>query len=329
MILQGATNLPAYQLPCNPFPRRPLMSLESDGDHDCFSMVDGWKGLDVAAESFIAKKVSDEKPVHFVLVGADKTGRTSIANYLVRLWANRRGGKDAVVVNTRDPGANSGTYSIEGNMIQWAQEFLALNIVKNLGLAPSTLDCLRRLSPSNWNPSLMSEALANLEHDFRNSGQNGQQRFLAAIFEHGRGDELVMKIKDSFKHTQAIVVTTIDDTGDSGKLVSSVVDTHFDGLALRLRPIQGADVVTLIKHQWERVGNGMENPFDLTAVEDVFDSPRPIGRVVGMLAWLLDNANAAHGGVAPWPSTRTLAFGEEALRAHVRNYDLELQSARR
>jgi len=327
MTPMGGDDLLAYGLARNPFLRRPLNPLDSDDDRDCISKLDGWKDLDVAAKDLIARKISDEKPVFFALVGAGKTGRTTIANYLVHLWADARGGKEAVFLNFDDQKYNSGTYSIPDTMTGWIQQFVSLNIKKQLGLAESTLKCLDGLSSSNWNSSRMSEALLRLEGDLQEA-KSGRRQFLAAVFEHGRGDELVMKITDSFKHTQAIVIATIDDTRDSEKLVASA-RAGSDWQVLDLKPIHGADVATLIEDQWDRVGNG-ENPFELKAVPGVFDTPRPIGQVVRMLAWLMEDTNAHHPGVKDaWPLVRTLKINEQVLRTFVTNYDRELQSARR
>ena len=323
--------IPVYGLTSNPFRLETLDPLFHPTDLDCLSLVDGWKDL-TEAEELIGRRVAEEKPVFFVVEGASDTGRSSVANYLVYLWAKERGvGRDSVLVHPphpRDSGGNRGTYAPEDQVLGWISSLRVRNVVERLGLTEPTQKQLSGL-PQAASPTAATDyslALYNTERDLRTPADGGRELLLAAILERGKGRGLVPLIRESFQATRAIVVITVDSSVDSQDVLADIsrLLPSDQGLVLSLGPIQGADVGTIIENRWDCYRKGIENPFDLTAVAEVFTSPRPIARVVKALGWMLEVRQAEFSDEEPWPATKRLAFKADQMHRLLSSLDRNL-----
>lgn len=321
MPLPGAA-LPAYGLPLNPFTMSTLNPLINEADRECISQVDGWKNLS-AAKELIRQRAATDKPVFFVVVGASSTGRSSVANYLVHLWAHERGiDSDAVIVQRRDPGQDGGVYTPETQIMEWAQDLLIHEDIEPQGLEVPTRTRIEELSESS---TLIKFGLAlrDVDRDLRRPLAGNKVRYLAAILERGKGDDLIRKVKECFKATRAIVIVTVDESSDTENLLMSIEQFLMpnEGLCVNVGPIMGTDVATLIHDRWEAVGSGARNPFDLAVAPEVFDSPRSIARVMRLLKEMLDTQQDLHDGQRPWPDDPRLAFGESQMRGLLARFE--------
>jgi hypothetical protein len=328
MPLAGGA-LPAYGLSVNPFTMPTLNPLISEADRKCISLVDGWKNLS-AAKELIRQRAAADKAVFFVVVGASSTGRSSVANYLVQLWAQERGiDSDAVILQRRDPGQDGGVYTVETQIMEWAQALLINEDIDPEALEAPTRTRLEELSEAS---SIIKFGLAlrDVDKDLRRPLDGNKVRYLAAILEHGKGDDLIRKVKECFKTTRAIVIVTVDKSSDSDTLLMNAGQFLMpdEGLCVNVGPIMGADVATLIHDRWEAVANGVQNPFDLTVAPEVFDSPRPITRIVRLLKEMMSTQQDLHDGQHPWPDDQRLGFGEAQMRGLLARFE-ELLAERR
>jgi hypothetical protein len=321
----ASTSLPAYGMPVNPFAMSTLDPLVSLADRQRVSLVDGWKDLTLAID-LINKRVALDKAVFFVVAGASSTGRSSVANYLVHRWAQARGiTGDAVVVHRRDPGSNGGVYTAEIQIMEWAQGILLRPDMEELNFTAVTQQWLEQLTDST-SIFKFGQSLRGIDRDLRTPQPGMTPRYLAAIMERGKGDDLIRKISECFLPTRAIVIITVDKSYDTATLLGQVGQflTPDVGLRIDIGPIYGDDVVTLIQDQWTAVCQNVENPFDLTAAADVFASPRPISRIVNLLERMLRVRQVLHDGQDPWPIARSLAFSKEQMQGLLQEFDREL-----
>jgi hypothetical protein len=322
MTQPAGTGLPAYGLAMSPFDeKRALDPLCSAADRASVSPVDGWRDLR-DAENLISRRVAGDRPVFFVIAGASSTGRSSLANYLVHLWAQARGvTSESIVVQRRDPGPDAGVYDAGTQIMEWAQGLLLRD--DKLDLTETTQKLLEDLTDSST-LFKFAQSLRGVDQDLRTPtpGSGKGPRYLAAILERGKGDDLIRKVRDCFQATRAIVIVTIDASRDTANLLNQVdqVLSPDAGLRVNVGPISGDDVVTVIERRWSAIGQHVENPFNQTAAE-VFDSPRPIKRVVKLLHRMLRIQQHLHKG-DPWPASRNLGFFDrDAMRGLLEEID--------
>jgi hypothetical protein len=318
------TQLTAYGLTMSPFEVRTLDPLQNPADLDRVSRVDGWKNL-TDAENLIGERVAADKPVFFVVAGPSSTGRSSVANYLVHLWAQAHGVTgNAVVVHTRDPGPGAGVYDTTAQIVAWAKRLLFHD--GKLAFTPDTAKSLKSLDATSDSFDI-ALSLRAVDEELRTPkpGSGNAPRYLAAILEHGKGDDLILKVKDCFEATRAIIIVTIDKSQDNANLLSQVDQGLLSGvgLCINIGPIKGDDVKTLIERRWSAVCPDVKNPFDLTAAAGVFSSDRPIARVVDLLERMLWTRQYAHWG-NPWPDEPSLAFNRDQMAGLLKTLDAKV-----
>jgi hypothetical protein len=317
--------LPAYGLTANPFALDTLNPLISLADEDCVSFVDGWRKLR-DAEDLIRQRVAADKAVFFVVTGTSSTGRTSVAYYLVHLWAKERKIQgNQVVAERNDPGPDGGSFSPEGQLLEWAQNLLLREDAGTLGITPPTKNRLAELTESDKIVKF-GLAMQDVDLDLRTPAPGGMVRHLAAILERGKGDDLVRKVRDCFKATKAIVIITVDESAATANLL---VNAHkalpaSEGLCIRLGPIMGADVATVVQDRWDAVRKGVNNPFNLAEIVQVFDSPRTIARTVRLLERMLDMRQRFYDGKVPWPDSPGLALTGDVMRELLEDFESTL-----
>ena len=321
----NGVGLPAYGLTANPFTIDTLNPLISPADQNSVSFVDGWRNLR-DAEKLIRQRVAADKAVFFVVSGTSSTGRTSVAYYLVHLWAKERKiHGHQVVAERNDPGPDGGSFSPEGQLLEWAQNLLLREDADTLGIAPSTKTRLADLTESDTTVKF-GLALQAFDKDLRTHGHGGEVRFLAAILERGKGDDLVRKARQCFQATKAIVIITVDESANTANLLVNARKSlsGTEGLCIRLGPIMGADVATVVQNRWDAVRKGVDNPFDLTEVVRVFEYPRTIARTVRLLERMLNVRHSLYNGQAPWPDSPNLALTGAVMRELLKDFESTL-----
>jgi hypothetical protein len=331
--------LPAYGLTANPFTMGTLNPLISPEDKDRVSFVDGWKDLrraqlaDAAAddqhvgdaERLIRQRVAEDKAVFFVVAGTSSTGRTSIAYYLVHLWAEaHKIDCDLVVAERNDPGPDGGSFSPEGQLLEWAYSLRLREDIDTLGLSLTAKQQLENLTESD---QIVKFGLAfqSVDKELRRAGREGKDevRRLAAILERGKGDDLVKKVKQAFQATKAIVIITVDESADTAKLLlnARLALPASEGLCIKVGPIMGADVKTVAEDRWNAVREGVRNPFVLEEIERVFNSPRTIARTVRLLERMLDIRHGLYHGRAFWPDSPNLELTGDVMRGLLAGFE--------
>jgi len=320
------SGLPVYGLTSNPFLHGELDPLARPQDLPCISLVDGWGDLTTAVE-LIGRRVAVEEPVYFVVEGASQTGRSSVANYLVYLWAKESGVGDGsnreVLVERRDQGPNRGTYAPEFQIFDWISQLRVRAVKSHLVLSPTAENRLSVLSPSPASGANFALALNAVETDLRR-GQEGKELLLAAIFERGKGKDLLRMVQDSFDATRAIVVITVDATEDARDVLDDIekVLSPDRGWLLKLGPVRGVDVRTIITDRWNHYRPDIPCPFDVAGAAEAFENnPRPIARTVKLLSGMLEMRQVNFAGDEPWPVTQRLFLDAKAMRDMLEFFD--------
>jgi hypothetical protein len=313
------SGFPVYGLTTNPFLLGELDPIARPQDLKCVSFVDGWGDLS-AAEELIGRQAAVKGPVYFVVEGASQTGRSSVANYLVHLWATEngvgQGPNREVLVHRRNLGANKGSYAPEEQILDWISRLQVRALNDDLILSPTVEKRIDSLSPALdvTTSTKFALALRAVEADLRD--QKGKEYLLAAIFERGKGRGLVQMVQDSFETTRAVVVITVDASEDAQDVLDGIdkVLIAETGLLLRLGPIRGTDVGTIIADRWRHYKPGTPCPFDANGVAEAFDHPRPIARTVKLLSKILELQQMYFPDDDPWPATLRLALGAQEMR---------------
>jgi hypothetical protein len=312
-------SFPVYGLDCDPFELAVLDPLARPEDEKIVSLVDGWSDL-TDAENLIRARAVGGQPVYFVVEGASQTGRTSVANYLVYLWARewcRPGSNIQIITHRRDRGPLSGNYFPADQVHDWISNFY-LRLVRDRRVISETarnLITALKPSPDQLTPGA-SFALALLELEIDLLAQDGQQFQFAAIIENGKGKDLVQIVLDAFSATRAIVVVTIDESEDTVGAREDIDKTLGDaGRRIPLSTVQGAEVATIIANRWNLHRPGVPSPFDADEVAQAFNRPRPIARTVKLLSKMLELQQWRFQHLQrPWPNDQQLAMDAKSMR---------------
>lgn len=306
--------LPAYGLTANPFTTVTLNPLINPADKKCVSLVDGWKDLS-DAEELIHQRVAADRAVFFVVAGTSKTGKTSVAYYLMHVWAEACGVRsDLVVAHCNDPGAEGGSFSPERQLMKWAHTLRLREDIDELGLSPTTKERLAKLKESDETVDF-GLAFRAVDKDLRTPAQGREVHCLAAVLERGKGDDLVKTVRECFQVTKAIVIITVDESSATVNLLKNARDAlpPGEGMCINVGPIQGADVATIVQDRWDAVRKGVDNPFDLNDVVQVFNSPRTIARTIRLLERMLDLRHRLRDAKALWPGSPNLALTGDVM----------------
>jgi hypothetical protein len=322
---------PVYGLASNPFLLAELDPITRPADLKNISLVDGWQDLS-DAKGLIRRRVADAKPIYFVIVGASQTGRSSIANYLVYLWATEHGiGPESnrkLLVHRRSLGANNGSYAADEQVLDWISQFyLRVLTEEDFTLSTTAQKRVESLSLSQEGMTLSTRfalALKAVETDLLS--EPDRPTIFAAIFEHGKGRGLVQMIQDSFAPTRSIIILTVDATTDAGDVLDGIDKVLLPdaGLLLRLGPVQGTDIGTITSDRWNLHRPGVESPFETADVAMAFDQPRPIARAVKLLSKMLRLQQMYFKDHAPWPDDKRLALNALTIRELLEVIDGEM-----
>ena len=101
------------------------------------------------AQELIDHRVAEAEPVFFVVDGESKTGRSSVANYLVHLGRKRAASSASRTSRSSpSPGASTPARYAWRRIVHWISSLRTYAIKKNLPLTPSTRELMKAQQPS-------------------------------------------------------------------------------------------------------------------------------------------------------------------------------------
>jgi hypothetical protein len=306
---ETARGIARYRLARNPYTPRALDPLSNA---EALNKAVHAADLFEAVERYVADAAA-AKESEFVLVsGRSGTGRTSVANHLMRCYRDNLEHIDDparfVVPRTRFSGQDP--FDI---FLQW---FTSLNgKLKRAGVTPlgqqgwdfdAELASRSGLDADTYATYLL-EFLPALAEVLETKGAG-----FAACFENVKDYGLVEAAFESFIDTPTIVVLTVLDyrrTQDSIRVLFERHRAEVSGRsaypALDLEPIRGVNAKELVQYHWMCASPEQDSPFDEVGLERSFgDRLRTAGRVLRITEHVLNTYAATLGEGPLWPEAR-------------------------
>jgi hypothetical protein len=313
----------AYGLRAHPYARRELDPVKDAEDLELFCMVDGWQEA-ANVGGFVQQRARTRDPALVVIAGGSGTGRTSLANYLVREWADARADAQDVnfdrarLVVSRSSVTN---YRSDEQLWDWVLGLEPLVLKRRIPLSATTSDAFRDLG--NSMPQALGRGLQRvligLTDELHAAGAA-----LAGILEGVRTQELVTLAGEAFSLVDALVVLTIDDTVGNFDAVLSTLRGDLDPESARLvtlSDLQPLDATAVVRHRWDTCSDHPP-PFQDAGLTAAFSGrARPLARILATLEALLMLKEIDFRGHGQWPHLRELEFSDDELRRKIRSIE--------
>jgi len=305
-----ARGIARYGLEKNPYTPAPLDPLRrEDRLHKHLRGV----GALSEVETYIERAVGAGEPAFVLVSGRSGTGRTSVANHLLRHYWDK-----CLVADKKRFIVPTISYSGENPfeiLTSWITNlYVKLKRAKLTPLGSEGFDFDDELTrveelPPNTYTAYLVELLPDLADVLESKGAA-----FGVCFENLQDNGLAKAAFATFAHTRTLVVLTALDyaRGESSihelfqrrdPTTSSSVNGRYP--VLELDPIRGQDAKELVQYHWARAKPQVESPFDPIGLEKAFDDRvRTAGRVLQMTGHMLAS-HAASVGVGPmWPDAR-------------------------
>nr|WP_296064982.1 hypothetical protein [uncultured Actinoplanes sp.] len=282
--------LPLYDLSENPYLPRELDPLLREQDSDLVAMVDGWRNLGTICD-YVDEQAKAGEPCLVLVSGASTTGRTSVANYLLRRWADARNhDPKSMLVLPLHVGHD---FEDGGPILHWIgrlKPFITRQTRadgrKPLLQATTATELVTLASerPANPGPRLQS-VLETVVVDL------GDAWALAGVLEGVSTYAQVALTLQAFDAVDAMMVMIEDRTKDTTESLAGVDQLLSDGNARRvdLDLIGHEEIPELIRKRWQcHRPDGAPSPFDEAAIAQVFNQKRrTIAQVLRVFADML------------------------------------------
>lgn len=311
----------AYELEAYPYDRdRDLNPLQDENDLALVSWVDGWQQAR-DAEGFLAERAKLGEPALVVIAGGSGTGRTSLANFVVHMWASQRAVDARKLVLAPWAAQN---YDGEEQLWRWALSLEQRALKGGVQLADSTTTAFADLRKSK--PDAMGAALQHLlgqvATDVAGAGA------LAGIVEKVGHPSFLSLAGECLQLVDVLLVMTVDHTPATEEEVLSKADGLIDpqmGRTLRLTELSGEDAKEVIQRRWEQCATAKNSsPFPDHGLVAAFEHPRrTLLRVLRLVEALLVNKEMELGKTDKWPEVRT--FSAQELGQKIPYLDRELR----
>jgi hypothetical protein len=307
-----AAGLGRYGLTENPFLVKPADPSAASEKH-LVADVDGFKRTgEFAAE--IQRAAEKKTPCFFLVVGRSGAGRTTYANYLLAIYREAR----MLQTFVHTDGGNQ-DYDDTGLLKRIVLELYNAVDREKVPIDSGLRDQLLSIpftigdDPAIVRPRFkilmrqLSEALAA-----RNAGYG-------LLMDDVLDIAVVKALYEVFVDSQTMVVFTVEDySGFQESVVRPYRASVPDGSKVELHDIVAEDVEKLILDRWQRMCATVEPPFEEGAIQSgLATRPRPVGKVMSIMAGALDDRAGKLGDGDPWPEDRTLAFSAQFLRQKV------------
>ena len=261
-----------------------------------------------------------ERPVFFFIVGDSGTGITSAANYLIYRWAEHQQiESNHLVVLPRKAGMETAD-DVLYNLVIFMRNEIRTRSLELMEATDARTRAIEDTRPAALIPALQG-ILQMIDRDLRKL----EHCVFAAVIEQLKALDLLTKATEIFHLAETIVVLTSNTTHTGEDVLNQLdSDMHRKIKVVKLEPLHGADVRTLVEERWRRYSSD-PNPFDLRGVTDAFsDKTRTIKRVLQIVSTMLKlkQAEFAKFKLGPWPANRAqLGFEEDEIAYKLRVID--------
>jgi hypothetical protein len=306
--------LPLYGLRENPFEQRVLNPLRTHRDAQLLIMdIQGFRTFQ-RLDGLLADRAIPGRPVFFLVVGDSGTGRTSAANYLIYRWAkHKQFESDGLLVFPGKAGMDEADNVLYKLVMYMRNEIQA----RFLQLSDATDIRLTRIEDAP--PGNLIPTLQRIVHMIYRDLREVEHLAFATVIEQLKAFDLVTNVLQVFRLAETIVVLTADRTEAMERDVLGQFDSDMNREieVVRLSPLYGADVGTLVEERWRRCSKD-PSPFDRIDVANAFSDARTIKRVLQIISAMLKLKQAEFGnsGLDPWPASKAeLSFDEAEIRS--------------
>jgi hypothetical protein len=325
-----ASGIARYGLQSNPYTPRALDPLTRE--EQLHKVIWGVHAL-AEAENYVERAVELEEAAFVLVSGRSGTGRTSVANHLLRHYRDKREIADTtrfIVPRSRYSGQDP--FDIFKKWVTSLYAKLTAGGLTPLGAEGFDLD-QELATRQNLQEDTYATHLSVLLSQLAAVLQVKEAAF-GVCFENVKDYRLVDASFEAFGETQTLVVLTVLDYPRTDDSIRVLFERHVPetGLGSRgypvveLEPIRGRSAKELVQHRWSCAQPDVESPFDGTGLEQAFDDRlRTAGRVLQLTEHVL-NWHAATVGEGPlWPDAREqLAFECDLLRRLMPEVDRSL-----
>jgi hypothetical protein len=312
----------AYGLRAYPYEiERELDPLREAQDEHLASWVDGWRDARKLG-AFLSKRAQNRTPILVVIGGGSGTGRTSLANFLVHMWAKAHKTdleKLALVPWT--------VKSFDGDEQMWKWALSIRQLLVSIGVDVSDVanDAFNELIKSK--PEATGAALQRLLNTVVGDLRS-EERALASIIEGVNHPSFLTVAGESLPYVDMLLVMTVDDTPANRENVLNGAEAAVDGdvaRILRLTELSGADAKDVVQTRWNHCFGGPgESPFSDQGLIAAFDEPRrTLRRVLRLAGALLANKELELGESDRWHEEKL--FTDEELKKKIPYLDAELR----
>jgi hypothetical protein len=319
----------AYGLRGFPYAIRELDPVQDDGDIELICFVAGWEQADEVG-AFLGARAAARKPALVVVAGGSGTGRTSLANYLIRKWADGRSAAPKVNFDRTKLVVASGQMSdfdAEAQLWQWVLDLWPQILIAGFEPDEATekaFDGLVDTKPQAM-ASALQKVLMKLTVDLHTKGGA-----LAGILEDVKKQEILALARDAFRFVDALLVTTVESTSGNFDAVLSNVEEALGSDIVRivtLDNLYGPQAGQVVMTRWKMYSNPDHKlPFNESVLDAGFaDKARPFARVLTLMETLLVQKQIDFAKGQQWPAAKSLAFSEDEMRRKVSFWDARIR----
>ena len=310
-----------YGLTANPYRRGPLDAAGGRDAEHSLCPVDGFRQV-ARLDLQIAAAVADRRPCFFLVQGRSGSGRTSVANHLLARYRWLRDLQPDRLAFIAEDRLDHHTVALLRKMVldvynaiddrRWSLDGPLEQ--RLLDWAQATLDELVR-PHFRILMRQVTRALAVLE----------PAAGFGILIEDVPAFEVIDAVLEVFADAETMVVFTVEDYSRAQvEVVRPYVDRERVGLqraretVVELDSIYGSEVRDLVLHWWRMACRAAGHPFADSAIEEALgERPRTVGKVMSLMAAVLERRVLAIGAGPPWPDDRSLELTSRVLMQEI------------
>jgi hypothetical protein len=253
---------------------------------------------------------------HFVLIhGISGTGRTSVSNYVASVFA---GDTDPLkVIHVVDDDFHTDSFH------KWMEKFAFQAKYKGLKEIPGYFKEVgdRASATTMKYVDFLFSALAELK---------AQKRCLIAIFEDVKNQQLFETVREVFDPDVGQALPSLPLVIFTSSL--DAISNAFGNLhprpagpdPIKLRTLNGNDVLTLVTEKWNKASKSPPQPFDSQAIVKFFEIQQyPLKRAIEALNSIFEE-KLPDGD--DWPANNGLAIATDEIAAALMRFQMKTQS---
>lgn len=312
--VQELQTLYGIQQGINPYVPQVLNPLRTPAHLQLVVRVQPYDVLD-QVETYLEECINQERTAFVLVCGESGTGRTSIANTVLALY------RDRLISNQTQRGArffvpdmpalNEDPYNVYS---KWIYSLRNALYFRRGQLSPpddffSGFDKVYEARTSDDFATKFQQALGDISYLLINQPDPAG---FGLLLEGVPNPKFITPLKEMLAYARAACVLTVPS--NQPEVVSAFNSAFPDQEArlVRLTGIQGKGIKHLLEVRWTGAN---PPPFQEDGLEQVFQQPTPIGKVLNIVSSLLYVRAREKKGVAPWPGNQQeLLFTQDDLQ---------------